>query len=157
MEEKYGGFSSRMKRFCGLDLGTRTLGIAISDILGIVHPREEFRFEKNLYRVAVAHTLEILKKEEISDVVLGYPLNMDGSISPGTLRSERFRDALLKENPSLHIYLQDERLTTVNAEEEMIYFGYSRKKRKERIDCSAACLILEDFIREYERKEKNHD
>lgn len=144
-----------MKRYIGLDLGTRTLGVAVSDVIGIVHPRPEFRFEKNCYRLAMHHVFSLLDQEQIEDIVLGNPLNMDGSISEGSLRSERFKNALLIERPNLHIFLQDERLTTVAAETEMIQFGYSRKRRKSVIDSSAACIILEDFLSSLSRKENS--
>lgn len=143
-----------MRRYLGLDLGTRSLGIAVSDVVGIVHAREEFLFPKHHYRLAVERVLSLLEEEKIEDVVLGYPLNMDGSLSEGTLRSERFKDALLKERPGIRVYFQDERLSTLSADEIMREHGVARKERGERIDRAAAALILEDFMAAKEREER---
>ena len=143
-----------MRRYVGLDLGTRSLGIAVSDVVGIVHAREEFLFPKHHYRLAVERAIALLDEEKIEDVVLGYPLNMDGSLSEGTLRSERFKDALLKERPGIHVYFQDERLSTLSADEIMREHGVARKERGQRIDRAAAALILEDFMAAKEREER---
>ena len=143
-----------MRRYLGLDLGTRSLGIAVSDVVGIVHAREEFLFPKHHYRLAIERVLSLLEEEKIEDVVLGYPLNMDGSLSEGTLRSERFKDALLKERPGIRVHFQDERLSTVAAAEVMREHGVGRKEREMRIDRAAAALILEDFMAAKEREER---
>lgn len=143
-----------MRRYVGLDLGTRSLGIAVSDVVGIVHAREEFLFPKHHYRLAVERVIALLDEEKIEDVVLGYPLNMDGSLSEGTLRSERFKGALLKERPGIHVYFQDERLSTLSADEIMREHGVARTERGQRIDRAAAALILEDFMAAKEREER---
>ena len=83
-----------MKKVLGLDLGSRTCGIAISDVLGIAHGRENYRFTDGAYRQVLAYILEYLKKENVGVVALGYPLNMDGSKSESALRSERFKETI---------------------------------------------------------------
>lgn len=135
-----------MKRVIGLDLGTRSCGIAISDSLGIAHPREEFRFLEGAYRQCLAHVMEILKKEDIHEVALGYPLNMDGSAGESAHRSERFKEELLEIDPQLEVSLVDERLTTVMATRRLLEADLSRGKRHAVIDQQAAQVILESYL-----------
>ena len=104
-----------MDKVLGFDLGTRTLGIAKSDAMGIAHGYEEFRFLEGAYRQALRHAIEVIDKEGIKEIALGYPLNMDGSVGERAKSSEMFRLSLLKERPDLKIELVDERLSTVMA------------------------------------------
>lgn len=136
-----------MKRVAGFDLGEASLGIAVSDGLGIVHPREEYRFPRKAYRRAIAHAVEFLHKEKIGEVALGLPYNMDGSKGDSAARSERFKDELLEEDPSLRVHLVDERLTTVEASSLLDEMGITDwRERKSHIDEEAACLILESYM-----------
>ena len=135
-----------MKKVMGLDLGTRSCGIAISDTLGIAHPKEEFRFLDGAYRQCLAHLKETLQKEDIHEIALGYPLNMDGSAGESARRSERFKDELLQMDPTLSITLVDERLTTVMASRRMLEADLSRGKRHAVIDQQAAQVILESYL-----------
>ena len=130
----------------GLDLGTRSCGIAISDVLGIAHPKEEFRFLEGAYRQCLAHLAEILKKEDIHEIALGYPLNMDGTAGSSAERSERFKAELLALDPSLSVTLVDERLTTVMASRRLLEADLSRGKRHAVIDQQAAQVILESYL-----------
>jgi len=130
----------------GLDLGSKTCGIAISDSLGIAHPREEFRFVEGAYRQCLAHVIEFLNKEGVKEVALGYPLNMDGSAGESAHRSERFKEELLEIDPNLQIALVDERLTTVMASRQLLEADLSRKKRHGVIDQQAAVVILESYL-----------
>lgn len=135
-----------MKKVLGLDLGSRTCGIAISDVLGIAHGRENYRFIEGAYRQVLAYILEYLKKENVSVVALGYPLNMDGSKGDSAIRSERFKESLLEADPSLKVFLVDERLTTVMANRSMLEADISRGKRHKVIDQQSAVIILESFL-----------
>ena len=136
-----------MKKILGLDLGSKTLGIAISDSLGIAaHGYENFVFEPGNYKKAREHVLEITSKEGIDEIVLGYPLHMSGEVSPRAESTSRFKDDLLKENPNLNITLVDERLTTVIATRRLLEADISRKKRKEVIDKMSAVVILETYM-----------
>ena len=135
-----------MKKVMGLDLGTRSCGIAISDTLGIAHPKEEFRFLEGAYRQCLAHLAELLKKEDIHEIALGYPLNMDGSVGESAKRSERFKAELLEMDPALSVTLVDERLTTVMASRRLLEADLSRGKRHAVIDQQAAQVILESYL-----------
>lgn len=135
-----------MKKVMGLDLGTRSCGIAISDTLGIAHPKEEFRFLEGAYRQCLAHLQELLKKEDIHEIALGYPLNMDGSAGESAKRSERFKEELLQMDPTLSVSLVDERLTTVMASRRLLEADISRGKRHAVIDQQAAQVILESYL-----------
>lgn len=135
-----------MKKVLGLDLGSRTCGIAISDVLGIAHGRENYRFIEGAYRQVLAYILEYLKKENVSVVALGYPLNMDGTKGDSATRSERFKESLLEADPNLKVFLVDERLTTVMANRSMLEADISRGKRHKVIDQQSAVIILESFL-----------
>ena len=139
-----------MDKVLGLDLGTRTLGIAISDVLGIAHGYEEFRFLEGAYKQAVKKVLEVCEKEKVTEIALGYPLNMDGSEGEKALSSKRFKNSLLEANPNLKISLVDERMTTIIATKRLLEADLSRNKRHKVIDKQAAVVILESYL---QRKE----
>ena len=136
-----------MDRIIGFDLGEKTLGIAISDPLGITaRGIEIFRFNENDFDKAVNHALKVINNENVNDVVIGYPLNMDGSISYMAVNVLNFKENLLKLKPSLNIVLIDERLSTVSANRNLMEMNLSPKKRKEIIDMEAAIIILEMYL-----------
>lgn len=135
-----------MKRVLGLDLGSRSCGIAISDSLGIAHGREEFRFQDGAYKQCLRHIKECLDKEQVDEIALGYPLNMDGTAGESAHRSERFRDELLEMDPKLTVALVDERLTTVMATKALLEADISRNKRHKVIDQQSAIIILESYL-----------
>lgn len=136
-----------MDRIIGFDLGEKTLGIAISDPLGITaRGIEIFRFNENDFDKAVNHALKVINNENVNDVVIGYPLNMDGSISYMAVNVLNFKESLLKLKPSLNIVLIDERLSTVSANRNLMEMNLSPKKRKEIIDMEAAIIILEMYL-----------
>ncbi len=137
-----------MSKIIGLDLGTTTLGIAISDdSQKFVFGREIFRFKVNNYYAARQYVLELVNKEDIDTIVIGLPLNMDGSEGERAISTRRFADDLLKMKKNLIIRFQDERLTSVEADERLIAQGYDNKKRKEKIDMVAAMVILETYLK----------
>jgi len=136
-----------MSKALGLDLGTKTLGIAITDSLRIAaHGLENFTFEFGNYKKAREHVLEIVKKENITDIALGYPLNMSGVAGERCESVERFKADLEKENPALKITLVDERMTTIIANNRLLEADLSRAKRKEVIDKMSAVVILESYL-----------
>ena len=139
-----------MNKVLGLDLGTRTLGIAISDVVGIAHGQEEFRFLEGAYKQAIKRVLEVCEKEKVTEIALGYPLNMDGSEGEKALSSKRFKNSLLEANPNLKISLVDERMTTIIATKRLLEADLSRNKRHKVIDKQAAVVILESYL---QRKE----
>ena len=135
-------------RYLGLDLGTKTLGIAISDRTGIIASfYDSFRYvdEDEL----IAKIDSIVKKESIDVLVLGLPRNMDGSLG---FRAEETLDfkKKLEEVVGREVLLQDERLTTRVATDVLIDADMSRKKRKKVIDGVSAVVILQSYL---DRKE----
>jgi len=130
----------------GLDLGTRTLGIALSDALGMMaHGVETFRFEEKHYNKAIAHVQELLKSQKVSTIVLGLPKNMNGSIGFRGEETQAFAKRL-EEATGLPIVLWDERLTTMQVERILITADVSRNKRKKVVDKMAATIILQSYL-----------
>lgn len=136
-----------MSKALGLDLGTKTLGIAVTDSLRIAaHGLENFTFESGNYKKAREHVLEICKKENIVDIALGYPLNMSGEAGERCESVNRFKADLEKDNPNLKIALIDERMTTIIANNRLLEADLSRAKRKKVIDEMSAVVILESYL-----------
>ncbi len=134
-----------MKRCLGLDLGTKTLGVATSDRLGIIaSPYKTIKFSN--IEDAIKEVLHIIKEKDIGEIALGLPLNMDNSKGFASNRSLDFKERLEKVC-DLPITLIDERLSTVEAENYLLKEDMSRKKRKEVIDAVAASVILNTYIR----------
>ena len=136
-----------MEKYIGLDLGTVTLGIATSDSLGFVHGLETFRFQKEAYSQARKRVHEVVASTGIKNIVIGLPINMDGTQGWRAESSIKFKDDLLKEDPSLKVELQDERLTSVSAHKTLYEMNVNSKKHKDSVDRIAACEILDFYIR----------
>lgn len=133
-------------KYLGLDLGTRTLGISISDITGLVaHTYKTIKFNDSQYEELIPEVKQIIISENIKTVVLGLPKNMNNTYGPATERTLQFKE-LLKKNIDINIELQDERLTTVEADKYMIQANVSRKKRKQKVDSLAANIILQTYL-----------
>ena len=141
-----------MKKVLGLDLGSRTCGIAMSDILGMIaHGVETFRFKPDDYLTCAKHVKEIVEKNEIETIVLGLPKHMNGDIGErGQISIEFKHDAanqqLEEMIEGINVILVDERLTTVVAENQLLFADVSRKKRKQVIDKMAAVAILQGYL-----------
>lgn len=136
-----------MIKAIGLDLGSKTLGVAYSDVLGIVHTVETFRFPFEKYESAVEEVMSLTKKYGTKNIALGYPLNMNGSESERSKKSLKFKDLLLEKDPTLNITMIDERLTTVQAHSYLNEMDVTSKKRKEVVDQLAAYEILSTYLR----------
>lgn len=136
-----------MEKYIGLDLGTTTLGVATSDVLGFVHGVETFRFPKEAYSQARDYVHKLVEKTGIKNLVIGLPINMDGSQGFRADSSKRFKEDLLKEDPTLKIELVDERLTTVSAHKTLNQLNVSGQQRKSAVDRIAACEILDFYLR----------
>ena len=136
-----------MDKYIGLDLGTVTLGIATSDSLGFVHGLETFRFPKEGYSQARKRVHEVVEKTGIKNIVLGLPINMDGSQGFRAESSIRFKDDLLKEDPSLKVELQDERMTSISAHKTLFEMNVNSRNHKDSVDRLAACEILDFYLR----------
>ncbi len=135
-----------MKRVLGLDLGSVTCGVAISDPMGIVaRAVETVRFEPDDYDDCLTKVVAIIKRENPDEVVLGLPKHMNGDIGVRGEVSIQFKD-LLSEKIDIPVILWDERLTTKAAERILIEADLSRKKRKKVIDQMAAVQILQSYL-----------
>lgn len=133
-------------KYIGLDLGSRTLGVAISDELGfLARAYDTFRFSDDDYDAAINYTLEICKKENVNNVVLGYPKHMNGDKGVRANISEDFK-AKIEQKSNIKVILEDERLTTVIVDRAMISGNVKRKDRKQKKDEMAAVVILQNYL-----------
>ena len=136
-----------MKKVLGLDLGSRTCGIAMSDILGMIaHGVETFRFKPDDYLTCAKHVKEIVEENEIETIVLGLPKHMNGDIGERGQISIEFKKQLEEMIAGINVIFVDERLTTVVAENQLLFADVSRKKRKQVIDKMAAVAILQGYL-----------
>ena len=136
-----------LPRILGLDLGTATLGMAVSDSLGFAaHGVETFRFEPGNYKKARERVMEFLAKENINEIALGLPLHMSGDASERSESCIRFKNDLLAIMPNLKITMIDERMTTMLANKRLLEADISRAKRKAVIDQMSAVAILETYL-----------
>ena len=130
----------------GLDLGSQTLGVAISDSLGIVaSPIGTYKINKNNLHMAIDYVRILVKEHNIQKVVLGLPKNMDGSIGPQAEYCLTFKEMIEKEL-MMEVIMVDERLTSRIADQVMIKADISRQKRKHHIDKLAASIILQTYL-----------
>ena len=133
-------------RYLGLDLGSKTLGIAISDTtLTIANSVKTIYFKDEDYDSLIKPLEEIIKENNITKIVLGYPLNMNGTIGPRAEITLEFKQKL-EDNFKIEVILQDERLTSVISNQVLINADISRKKRKKKVDKIAASLILQGYL-----------
>ena len=134
-----------MPRIMGLDVGDKTIGIALSDPLGWTA-----QGLKTIQRTGIKKDLqklgEIIKEYDVKKIVVGLPKNMDGTIGPQCQKVLEFNERLGKRFTDIEIIQWDERLTTVAAERTLIEADVSRKKRKEVIDKIAAVHILQGYL-----------
>lgn len=134
-----------MGRIIGLDLGSKTCGVAISDQTGfLARALTTIRFEQEDYDVCFDQILNLLEKEKVNEVVLGLPKHMNGDVGIRGQLSIDFGYEL--EQEGYHVTLWDERLTTVSAQRLLIEGDVSRKKRKKIIDQTAAVFILQNYL-----------
>lgn len=134
-------------RYLGLDLGTKTLGIAVSDKSNqIATFLKVVRWDGEDYEQLFKELTPIIEEKEITTFVLGLPKNMNNSLGFAAERSMNFEKAL-KEKYGKDVILVDERLSTVEAENYLLEADTSRKKRKKVIDGVAASIILDTFLR----------
>jgi putative Holliday junction resolvase len=136
-------------RLAGLDLGTKTIGIALSDFgLRIATPFHTIRRTK--FGQDAAELLALCAREKIGGLVLGLPINMNGTEGPRAQATRAFVRSLAPLSP-LPVALWDERLSTAAAERAMIEADLSRKKRAEKIDAAAAAFILQGALDRLQR------
>lgn len=141
----------------GLDLGSKTCGVAISDGLNLyAHPFTTLYYEEGDYEGLLEQIESILSEERISGIALGFPKMMNNDVGERAQISEDFK-LLLEERFALPVVLIDERLTSVFASRQLIEQDVSRKKRKKVIDQLAAVHILQTYLDQIEfMEEKNN-
>ena len=131
----------------GLDLGSKTVGVAISDPLLITaQPVETItRKEENKLRQTLARIEQLIVQNGVEKIVLGYPKNMNDTIGDRARFSEEFKEKL-ERRTGLPVIFWDERLTTVAADRAMMEAGIRREHRKEYVDMIAATFILQGYL-----------
>ena len=135
-----------MAKVLGLDLGSRTCGVAISDISGILaRVYETIRFNDDDYETCANKVVEICLKEKVTDIVLGMPKHMNGDIGIRGQISLDFKAKLLSKG-NFNVILWDERLSTVSANRVMLEGNMRREKRREHKDELAAVVILQGYL-----------
>ncbi len=133
-------------RILGLDLGTKSLGIALSDSGQIIAGgKENFLFAENDFPLAIKKVVEYCANYEIAKIILGHPIRMNGTKSERTLMAEDFQVQLQKA-VAVEVILFDERLSTRIARQVLISANVSRKKRKLQKDKMAAQIILQNYL-----------
>lgn len=132
-------------KYLGLDLGSRTLGIATSDATGLIASTYKTIRHNEEYDRLLEEVKQLIEELKIDEVVLGFPKNMNNTIGPKGELSLEFK-AKLEKLVTVPIHLQDERLTTKSATDMLIMGNVSRKDRKNVVDSVAATIILQTFL-----------
>ena len=145
-------------RVLGLDFGSRTVGVAVSDALLLTAQGLETieRKDENKLRKTCARIEELVKQYEVTIIVLGLPKNMNNTEGDRVEKTKEFKE-MLERRTGLSVVLWDERLTTVAAEQVLMESGVRRENRKAVIDKVAACFILQgylDYLKLQEKKEE---
>ncbi len=141
-------------RCLGLDLGSKTLGIAISDMTNTIATiYTTLRFDEDDYGSLISQLKDIILKNDIDVIVLGLPKNMNNTLGKRAEITLDFKD-MLEKKLDVKVALMDERLTSVISNNVMIEADMSRKKRKKKVDGIAAQIILQDYL-DRERTMKN--
>ncbi|HJD41424.1 MAG TPA: Holliday junction resolvase RuvX [Candidatus Mediterraneibacter quadrami] len=134
-------------RIMGLDYGTKTVGVAVSDPLGITAQAVETitRKEENKLRKTCARIEALIAEYGVERIVLGFPKHMNNDIGERAEKALEFRDMLARRT-GLEVVMWDERLTTVSAERTLMESGVRRENRKKHIDQIAAVFILQGYL-----------
>ena len=140
-------------RYLGIDLGSKTVGLAISDpTLTIASSFKTIFFENEDYESTIDDIKLIVKENDIGKIVLGLPKNMNNTLGERALITTNYKK-LLEDNIDVPVVMYDERLTSVISNSILIEADMSRKKRKKKVDSIAAQVILQDYL----NKEKNNN
>lgn len=134
-------------RIMGLDYGSKTIGVAISDPLGITAQGiETLNINEAIKDFKIKRLKELVKEYSVTEIIVGIPKNMDNSLGFRADATLEFIEILKNKIKNVDIKLQDERLTTIAAERVLVDADVSRKKRKQVIDKMAAVLILQTYL-----------
>ena len=141
-----------MIRIMGLDFGSKTVGVAVSDPLGITAQGIEIvrRTSENKLRKTLARIEELVTEYKVTEIVLGFPKNMNNTIGERAEKSLAFKE-MLERRTGLPVVMWDERLTTVAANRTLIEGGVRRENRKDYVDMLAAVYILQGYLDSRER------
>lgn len=139
-------------RVLGIDYGDSRIGVAVSDPMGWTAQGLETVKSKDGLRKAIERLMEIIKQYEIKDIVIGYPLNMNGTAGPRAERTEAFIKKLLEQG-DFNIVKWDERLTTVSAHRAMNELGVKASNKKNIVDTMSAVFILQGYL---DRQSRNN-
>ena len=131
-------------RILGLDYGSKTVGVAVSDPLGLTAQKVEtiWRKQENKLRRTLARIEELIAEYEVEKIVLGFPKNMNNTVGEKALEFGE----MLKKRTGLEVIMWDERLTTVEADRTLIEAGVRRENRKQYLDGIAAVFILQGYL-----------
>lgn len=134
-------------RIIGLDVGSKTIGVAVSDAMGwTAQGIDTLRINEENEDFGIDQLIKIIDEYDVDTVIIGLPKNMNNSIGPRGEASIQFKDLLQQERPELKLVMWDERLSTVGAERTLLEADVSRKKRKKVIDKMAAVFILQGYL-----------
>ena len=144
-------------RIMGLDFGSKTVGVAVSDALGLTACGIEIirRDSPNKIRKTLVRIEQLIDEYDVEKIVLGYPVMLDGSEGERVEKTKEFA-AMLERRTGISVIFQDERLTTVEAYEIMDLAGIKKEDRYKYVDQIAAQVILEDYMNRVENTEVNH-
>lgn len=142
-----------MIRIMGLDFGSKTVGVAISDPLGLTAQGIEIirREQENKLRRTLARIEALVQEYQVTEIVLGYPKNMNNTVGERAEKSLAFKK-MLERRTGLPVVMWDERLTTVAANRTLIEGGVRRENRKDYVDMIAAVYILQGYLDSLERE-----
>ena len=134
-------------RILGLDYGSKTVGVAVSDPLGLTAQKVEtiWRKQENKLRRTLARIEELIAEYEVEKIVLGLPKNMNTTVGERAEKALEFGE-MLKKRTGLEVIMWDERLTTVEADRTLIEAGVRRENRKQYLDGIAAVFILQGYL-----------
>ena len=147
-----------MIRIMGLDFGSKTVGVAVSDPLGITAQGIEIvrRTSENKLRKTLARIEALVAEYQVTEFVLGLPKNMNNTSGERVEKTMEFK-AMLERRTGLPVHIWDERLTTVAADRTLIEAGVRRENRKEYVDMLAAVYILQGYLDSLERKKNDEE
>lgn len=142
-------------RIMGLDFGSKTVGVAVSDPTGLIATGLEIvrREREDKLRQTLARIEALIVEYEVGKIVLGYPKNMNDTLGERVEKTLAFKE-MLERRTGLEVVLWDERLTTVEADEVMMEAGIRREDRKKYVDKIAAAFILQGYL-DYAGEMKN--
>ena len=134
-------------RILGLDYGSKTVGVAVSDPLGLTAQKVEtiWRKQENKLRRTLARIEELIAEYEVEKIVLGFPKNMNNTVGERAEKALEFGE-MLRKRTGLEVIMWDERLTTVEADRTLIEAGVRRENRKQYLDGIAAVFILQGYL-----------